>query len=107
MDFEDKSQKINGFVNLNNCNLSFFERLKNPKLFKKAPAYDHCIAQVEAINDDDIMECEKEENDKKQHIIAPRFKVIAIKGVQEDGYVCTDDLNFTGGQDLQPLSAAT
>jgi len=92
MQKEDNAQ-LNGFINLYDCKLSFFERLKNPLLFLKGPVYPHCIAEVKVDIDDDLKTHKRSNGDEKVHFVAPRFTVAAIRGIEKD----EENFNFTNG----------
>ena len=89
---ETKSEQLTGFANLYDCRLSFIDRLKNPVLFLKSPVYKHCVAKVKVEIDDDLKKHKRNEGDEKIHIVAPRFKVVEIKGAGNE-----EELNFTNG----------
>lgn len=95
---KENNIQLDGFINLYDCRLSFFDRLKNPILFLKGPVYPHCIAEVKVDIDDDLIKHKRSNGDEKIHFVAPRFIVTSIKGVQtgkenEENL----NLNFTNG----------
>lgn len=89
---ETKTEKLTGFVNLYDCRLSLIDRLKNPMSFLKGPVYKHCVAEVQVDIDDDLKKHKRNDEDQKMHVVAPRFKVLSIKGVETE-----EELNFTNG----------